>query len=114
MRVAHEALRDAGHEITLDWTTHGKQSFAGKSAPRNREYAIADVEGVKAAESYVLLLGERASTGAHIELGVALGNDTTNYVLLVGEIQHSTLFYDHPKALNVATINSVVEHLDGR
>lgn len=110
-KQAHELLERAGHEITLDWTTH--KWLNGEDDDQKevlyREYAVADVEGVMAADVFILLLGERKSAGAHIELGIALG--AMKRIFLVGEIKDETLFYWHPRVEKVKETNSIVDIL---
>lgn len=107
---AHTALLEAGHEITLDWTTHRWLKDSPEAEGLYKEYALSDVQGVLDADVYILLLGSRASTGAHIELGIALGSNK-KHILIVGDIQQFTLFYRHPKITHLPTIKDAIEHI---
>lgn len=112
-KEAHRLLMEAGHEITADWTTH--REIAGLESEEERkalkiQYAIEDVEGVKQASTYILLLGERKSTGAHIEFGIALGAELKN-ILVVGKDDGKQLFYTHPSVKLLPSMNEVLELL---
>ena len=110
VKNAHKQLRGAGHEISLDWTTHKWLQDNPKAEQLYSQYAVADVNGVLEADAYILLLGSRASTGAHIELGVALGS-AKEHILLVGNIQQFTLFYRHPKIKHFASLEAAIRYL---
>ena len=110
VKDAHKQLTEAGHEITLDWTTHKFLDGHPEADKLQREYAIADVDGVLEADAYLLLLGPRKSSGAHIELGIALGAKK-QHILLVGEIQQETLFYRHPTIQHVPSLKAAIQYL---
>lgn len=98
VRRLYDHLREAGHSITADWTTH-KEIVSLESAEERealkRQYAIEDTEGVTSATVYALMVGERKSTGAHIELGIALGAGIGR-ICLIGTPDNSQIFYNHP------------------
>ncbi len=109
----HRLLRNAGHTITADWTTHREITSLESIVEREKlkqQYAIEDTNGVKTATIYVLLLGNRKSTGAHIELGVALGSNI-NRVCIIGEPDTSQLFYSHPAITIYPNIRTFLDSL---
>ncbi len=113
VRVIHRMLIDAGHEITADWTTHNEIASLESEQERKslkQQYAVEDTEGVKSATVYALLLGERKSTGAHIELGIALGA-SIGKVCLIGNPDESQLFYSHPAITVFPDVSSFIESL---
>ncbi len=113
VRKMYDRLREAGHSITADWTTHSEITSLESPAEREelkRQYAIEDTEGVTSATVYVLMIGERKSTGAHIELGVALGAGIKR-ICLVGTPDGSQLFYSHPAITTFPDIDSFLESL---
>ena len=107
---AHRKLREAGHEITLDWTTHKEIEAIQNDKKLAIDYAVQDVGGVLNADTYVLLLGDRKSAGAHIEFGIALGAKLKN-IYLVGEVKDPTLFYEHPSVKHVTSIEDLIKEL---
>lgn len=112
-RSLHEVLRKAGHTITADWTAHKEiNSLKTENERENlkRQYAIEDTDGVKTATIYVLLLGDRKSFGAHIELGIALGANLKR-ICIIGRPDKSQLFYSHPAITIYPNINEFVKSL---
>ena len=110
VKEAHERVIAAGYQITLDWTTHKSLKSSPKTNKLYEDYATSDVKGVIDADAYILLLGPRASTGAHIELGVAIGSNK-KYIIIVGDIQEFTLFYKHPKIIHMPTLDDAIKYL---
>lgn len=98
VRDLHAQLVEAGHMITADWTTH-KEIVSLESAEEReklkQQYAVEDTDGVLNASVYCLLLKDRKSTGAHIELGIALGAHV-ELICIIGQVDESQLFYSHP------------------
>lgn len=91
------ALRDAGHHITYDWTSHG--SVQGECVERMAEVAQSEITGVTEADVLIALLP--GGRGTHGEIGAALA--TGIRVLLVVESEADLLqdgltcvFYYHP------------------
>ncbi len=73
-------LRDRGHEITIDWT-----SFPGvPTSERNDRHdeveaiAVRDLEGIQAAEVFVLLAGVADGRAKYAELGAAIMSAVQN------------------------------------
>ena len=106
-----EELKSAGHTITADWTVHqeiAQLKSDGERQALKRQYAIEDTEGVASATVYALLVGERKSTGAHIELGIALGAKVP-HIFLIGRPDDSQLFYTHPSIKVVPNTKTFIE-----
>lgn len=114
VKAAYKLLRSAGHSVTADWTTHKEITSLPSQAEREElttKYALEDVGGVESAEVFILLLGDRKSTGAHIELGIALGAKLP-YIYIVGDSgSRNQLFYEHPRILKVSNIKTVIEQI---
>lgn len=68
-------VRAAGHEITFDWTVKVRE--AGSASPDDpsvrRSAADSDRRGVADSELTWIMQPENQSTGAWVELGIALG-----------------------------------------
>ena len=113
VREVQRLLREAGHTITADWTVHEEIANLPTEKERNelrKRYVIEDVEGVKSASTYILLLGDRKSTGAHIELGIAIGAGTKN-IILVGKADPNQLFYSHSGIVIVPDVATLLKLL---
>jgi len=69
-------LKERGHVITLDWTKVTQESQA---------QAIADREGVLAADAFVFLTGDKyEGMGALVEFGIAVARNIPIFVLGLG------------------------------
>lgn len=96
---AASVLKEAGHERTYDWTTHGDVS---KADPNFKQHvASSESRGVLEAELVVLLLPGRF--GTHAELGIALASAGNKRILLWSETaapfdgtEGFCVFYHHP------------------
>jgi hypothetical protein len=114
VRELYKRLRNAGHTISADWTTH-KEIVSLKSEEERealkRQYATEDTEGVTSATVYALLVNDRKSTGAHIELGIALGAGVGR-ICLIGSPDESQLFYSHPNITVYPDEDSFVDSLE--
>jgi electron transfer flavoprotein alpha/beta subunit len=108
---AQKLIKHAGHTITGDWTTHLEIAHAPNADQLSLDYAIEDAVSIKEADVFVLLLGERKSTGAHIELGIAIGAGLT-HIYLVGEMKDFTLFYKYPNIKHVNSIETILAELE--
>ncbi len=113
VRKLHRILIDAGHTITADWTTHTEIDSMESATEREqlkRQYVIEDTEGVTEATVFALLIGDRKSTGAHIELGIAIGANIER-ICLIGAPDESQLFYDHPSITTFPDAESFIASL---
>ena len=107
----YKRLKEHGHTITADWTTHKEIASLPTEQEQeelSRRYVIEDTNGVASAQIFILLLGERKSTGAHIELGIALGSKNVQQILLVASHLDSQLFYRHPKIKQVKNTDEAI------
>jgi hypothetical protein len=95
----HTKLRELGHEISHDWTTHQNIKPYLNNLELAKSYAALDIQGVSSADIFVLLThaeigaGSSGELGAAIALNVALGKPE---VFVVGEHSENNLFYYHP------------------
>jgi hypothetical protein len=71
-----ERLRKAGAEITHDWVADieasGGLANVGLTPAQRLEYALVDLEGVRDADIFWLLLPSGSTIGAWVELGAAI------------------------------------------
>ena len=107
----YKILEEQGHTITADWTTHKEIASLPTQQEQeelSRQYVVEDTNGVASAQVFILILGERKSTGAHIELGIALGSENVHQILLVTPKLDTQIFYRHPKIKQVKDINEAI------
>ena len=86
VRVIQAMLRNAGHEITVDWTTNSQNS---------RVQAIKDLRGVADADILVAVFEKDLPyKGTYVELGAALALGKPVYIL--GPNARKCIFLKHP------------------
>jgi hypothetical protein len=107
-----QILRENGHTITADWTGHQYVTGDTQAKALARSYAIEDTDGVKTADVFVLLVAERKTFGAHVELGIALGAGVEE-IYLVGQSWEEMMFYYHPTVKKVATVEKLLRRIAG-
>lgn len=99
--ASHNKVRDAliafEHEISYDWTLHGRVISASKD--RLRELAIQELRGVSEADVLIVLLP--GGRGTHIELGFSIANQKKVFLhsedsLLFELGPEANAFYHHP------------------
>jgi nucleoside 2-deoxyribosyltransferase len=91
-RKAMQAIRDAGHRITHDWTVGIENQRPADPVERERvrqAAALADVAGIRAADVLVLLDHDKGF-GMYVEMGVAIGLGKP--VIVVDERYHQVFF----------------------
>lgn len=113
VRELYKQLQAAGHTITADWTTHKELADLKSEDEREtlkRQYVMEDTNGVMSASVYALLVGDRKSTGAHIELGIALGA-RVKHICLIGKPDMNQLFYSHPDITILPDIPAFLDYL---
>lgn len=111
-----KTVKDAGHEITHDWTT--TDTFLGgpeeklNNPEESQLRAKKDIDGVLNCDVYVLSSNNiKTGKGMYVELGAAIAlNEITDKpkIYVIGKLNHLSLFYLHP---NVAIKNSIQEVL---
>jgi nucleoside 2-deoxyribosyltransferase len=101
-----KALKDAGHQITFDWTTvehlrpYDENSFA------SREVAIKEAKGVKDADIFVLIAHNKG-VGMYVELGIAIGVGIP--IRVVTNIESRTMFFHHPLIKRVRSVKEIIK-----
>jgi len=78
VRVTH-LLREAGHEITHDWTTLPMIKPYQDNEDQAGEYAVLQMRGIAAADAYIILAHEDG-TGLFAELGARAVSWETKYI----------------------------------
>lgn len=82
-------LRDAGHDITYDWAGNvrkvGAANPRGASECDRQAWSLDDLDGVRAAETFWLLVPEKLSIGCWVEFGVAFRHSATRRLIVSGD-----------------------------
>lgn len=98
-----DRLREFGHTLTYDWTVHG--SVKNEGAERIRAVAVAETQGVLAANYVVVLLP--GGRGTHTELGMAIASGKRVFLHarnaddFFGYDERTCAFYHHPLVTQV-------------
>lgn len=122
VRVVQQRITEAGHHITHDWTHNetGDKLLNGQKAKfENPEEAArradADMQGVIDSDVYILCSdNENVGKGMYVELGAAIAlNATTGSprIYIVGEMNHSSIFYWHPSVILGRTVDEILEEM---
>ena len=106
VRAAMKALRDAGHEITFDWTTIEHLRPYDENAAVSREAAVKESQGVKDADVLIVLSHERG-VGMYVELGIAIGSGVP--VRVVTNVESRTMFFHHPLVKKVDSLEQILK-----
>lgn len=109
VRAVQAAVIAAGHQLTLDWTA-SDATFDGDYASdldRSARIAADDLDAVLNADAVLVVASQHEGRGMFVELGAALSRarqGELEHVVLVGPIQHDSVFYYHPTVRRVSTI----------
>lgn len=114
-------LKDAGHIITHDWTS--SDVFLGSSEAKLNNpdeagvRAEKDIQGVIDADVYVICTSnESLGKGMYVELGAALALAQSYKpdmkIFVLGKLNHLSVFYLHPMAIRVKTIEELISLLN--
>lgn len=107
VQVMHQVLREAGHEITHDWTV--EDLAAENDVNLALECAIDDVEGVENADAVVLLMHPNMK-GAWVEVGIALARFIP--IIIVGGPRFECIFERLPSVAHVDDAAGVLRALE--
>lgn len=109
-------LRERGHAITVEWT-----SFPGVPSPERNDraeevqaIAVRDLEGIQAADVFVLLAGVPNGRAKYAELGAAIMSAVLNgrpRIYVVGDSPVHSVFFFHPTVTRVNSMRDVLADL---
>jgi nucleoside 2-deoxyribosyltransferase len=99
-------LRQAGHEITFDWTTIAHLRPYDQNAKASREAALLETRGVKQADVLIIIANDMG-IGMFVELGIAIGAGIPVRVVTTSK-DSRTMFFHHPLVKQVTDINEIV------
>jgi nucleoside 2-deoxyribosyltransferase len=116
IREMQGVLRERGHEITLDWTTHDPIARYGERPELARVYAQEDLQGVMEADVFIFLTAASVGTGTHVELGVAIGEFVTTgkpRIYVIGEHTSRSIMYFYPAVERRESFEAVLDEIGG-
>ena len=106
VRAAMKVIRDAGHEITFDWTTIDHLRPYDENAVASREAAVKESRGVEDADVLIVLSHDRG-VGMYVELGIAIGSGVP--VRVVTNVESRTMFFHHPLVKKVDSLEQILK-----
>jgi hypothetical protein len=106
VKKAMQALRDAGHEITFDWTTIDHLRPYDINSSASREAAIKESRGVLDADVLVIFAHERG-VGMYVELGIAIGAGMP--IRVVTNTESRTMFFHHPLVKKIGSFEEIIK-----
>ena len=98
-------LREAGPEITFDWTTIPHLRPYDVNVRASRDAAILESRGVKDADVLIIIADERG-VGMFVELGIAIGLGIP--IRVITDQESRTMFFHHPLVKQINDINEVL------
>ncbi len=106
VRATMKALKDAGHEITFDWTTIDHLRPYDENAEACREAALKEIRGVEDADVLIILAHDQG-IGMYVELGIAIGSGIP--VRVVTDVESRTMFFHHPLVKKVDSFEDILK-----
>jgi len=110
VRAVQAAVVAAGHQLSLDWTRGSDVTFADDYASDldlSAKIAADDLDAVLNADAVLVVASQHEGRGMFVELGAALSRASRGdleHVVVVGPIQHESVFYYHPAVQRVSTV----------
>lgn len=101
-----DALEEAGHSITFDWTRVRHLRPYDENIEASREAACEEAHGVKGADVLVIVAHEKG-VGMYVELGIAIGAGIPVRVITTGESR--TMFFHHPLVKRVSSAQEIID-----
>ncbi len=107
-RKVMQMIRQAGHQVTFDWTSIPHLSPYEDNEEMARKAAILEEQAVAECDALILLADEQG-IGMYVELGMALARGKPVFVI-GGEIA-PTMFLYHPSVQRVKTVSEALNIL---
>lgn len=110
VQAVQAAVVAAGHQLSLDWTRESDVTFVNNYASDldlSAKIATDDLDAVLDADAVLVVASEHEGRGMFVELGAALSRASRGdleHVVVVGPIQHESVFYYHSSVQRVPTV----------
>lgn len=111
IQAVQSAVMAAGHELTLDWTRGPDVTLVegyGSLPEASANLATNDLDAVLSADAVLVVMSEHDGRGMYVELGAALtraSRGDLKHVVILGPIQHESVFYYHPAVQRVSDVD---------
>lgn len=115
IREAFDKFEEVGATVTHDWTRTDDLSDYRANAEESARRAAADIDGVLAADIYILMSDNlKCGKGMYVELGAALAISEQIgglRIYVVGPMNHESIFYHHPNVSHRDTLDEVIHEV---
>ena len=108
-RSAIELVRNAGYEVTFDWTQIEHLKPYDENVEKCREAALLESRGVLDADA-LIVLAHPAGVGMYLEMGIAIGRGKPVFVVTDGPSR--SMFFYHPLVRRFRTVDEVLDYVD--
>jgi hypothetical protein len=109
IRGLMDQVEGLGGTITSDWTTHPSIYPYIDNQQTASEFAVEDLEGAKNCRFFVVFPEEEGGSTQFAELGAAIISDKVERIFVVGENNHRSLSFFHPRVERVENFDQVLE-----
>lgn len=99
------ALRNAGHTISFDWTSIRHLKPYDQNASESREAAVLEARAVKDADVLVVAAHDKG-VGMYVELGIAIGAGVP--IRVISGDASRTMFFHHPLVRIVESVDEII------
>lgn len=99
------ALKDAGHTISFDWTSIRHLKPYDQNVSESREAAVLEARAVKDADVLVVAAHDKG-VGMYVELGIAIGAGVP--VRVISADVSRTMFFHHPLVRIVNAVDEII------
>lgn len=102
-KIVIRRLSDFGHQVSYDWTVHGKLT----DPKLMLDVAVKELEGVVTSDCVVVLWpGMR---GTHVEIGAALATNKPIFFVTPTDFDADISFYHHPNITRFDSLDKAIE-----
>jgi nucleoside 2-deoxyribosyltransferase len=115
VKNAHKIIKERGHEIAYDWTSHQNIMPFEENPDKSSDYASKDIKGVLDSDVFIALCDKsEGSTGMHTEIGAAMVSFILRgkpLVYIVGKENSKAMFYFHPASKRFSDLEEVLSDI---
>lgn len=114
VREAHRLIREAGHEITEDWTTRAFERDYGEF-DKSKEFSEREVNTILDSDIFIHF-SDGGGRGKYVDLGIALAGNKLQgkpiKIYVIGRDANESQFYFHPSVYRRKIIEEVLEEVN--
>jgi len=107
-------LKELGHEISCDWTTHKSIKPYQNNQELAKRYSQEDINGVLNCDIFILIIDDELGGGMNIELGAAIASNLKSgkpKIYVIGKYEKS-MFAFHPSVKIRNSVKKVISEIE--